>query len=320
MTKHSGQVEPVAGKFEISSDRGDCDTKTHGCTGLAANGTIRTQSGAGSGIGAEANSPQVGHTLEAFSAEYMKDHAELLKRPATVRTEHANLRNHILPLLGARNLKSIGRADIEWFRDEVASGRTVGANPHRIVDDSTARIIVRGGEGVANRCLSLLSSMFELAEQSGYIEPGSNPALGVARFKARQKCRTPTDEEIKRIYSVMDEMEWEGTPGMQFYVALFRIILWTGSPVAEMQFLQWTMVDYQTKVLRLPDTGTGEESIPLSEKAIGELRSLPKLAGNPYVFAGDVVGQPVDDPETAWHDLCEKAGVSDVRKGCRHRV
>ena len=43
--------------------------------------------------------------------------------------------------------------------------------------------------------------------------------------------------------------------------------------------------------------------------ALSILESLPKVAGNPYVFVGKVEGQPINNPIKAFKMIIDRAGI-----------
>lgn len=234
--------------------------------------------------------------------------------PRRSREARALVRNHITPLIGQRSVQDIRPADIIEFCQAVAGGKTAGAvsqspppsGDRPVRDPVVGRI--KGGQQVAKRCLALLATVFDRAEALGYRQPGTNPAAGLNAVAGSQPI-TLLDNEVRRILAAMNRMEEEGTPGMQPYVALFRLIHLTGLHLEQLRSLQWSMVDGDATTLSLP-CPAGTATYPLPGAATAELKSLQAVPGNPYVFADDEqAGQPVSEAEGRWVQICAAAGL-----------
>ena len=87
------------------------------------------------------------------------------------------------------------------FKRDVRDGKTAREEKrgHR------AKSIVRGGPGAANRCLALLSKMFNWAEQRGYRSNGSNPCRHIEKYREGRHERFLSDQELATLAGVMAE-------------------------------------------------------------------------------------------------------------------
>ena len=65
--------------------------------------------------------------------------------------------------------------------------------------------------------------------------------------------------------------------------------------------------------LRLRDSKTGPRTVPLSPAAAGVLASLPRVAGNPWVFPGRDRGTRLANLNASWQVVRKEAGLEDVR-------
>ena len=107
-------------------------------------------------------------SLADYSEIYLSDHARRKKKPRSLEEDERNLKNHILPKLGMRRLKDISRPDVAQFM------KTMSETPY-----------------AANRCLSLLSVMFNLAEKWGHRPDGTNPCVHVDKYKEQPRGPVP---------------------------------------------------------------------------------------------------------------------------------
>ncbi len=227
------------------------------------------------------------------------------KKPGTVEMDHSRVARHIKPLLGHRQLRSITRADIERFMQDVAAGKTA-------CDEKTGpqgRAIVTGGKGAAVRALGLLGGIFTFAVDRG-LRP-DNPAHGIKRYPGRRKERFLSSVELERLGDALAAGEREGEHPSA--VAAIKLLALTGCRKSEILTLRWDHVDVVRSRLRLPDSKTGARVIPLGATALELLASLHPLEGNPYVLPGDKAGAHFAGLPKAWTRIRRRAGLDDVR-------
>jgi hypothetical protein len=74
---------------------------------------------------------------------------------------------------------------------------------HRDGERDTAERVIIGGPGAANRCLALLSKMFNLAERWGIRPLNSNPVRHADRFPEKSIERYLSVEEFSRLAEVL---------------------------------------------------------------------------------------------------------------------
>ena len=77
-------------------------------------------------------------------------------------------------------IKDVTRSDIEWFKQAIRDGKTATKRKPGEKRERFAPAVL-GGPGVANRCLALLSKMFNLAEIWGWRTENTNPVRLVAK-------------------------------------------------------------------------------------------------------------------------------------------
>lgn len=162
----------------------------------------------------------------------------------------------------------------------------------------------------ANRTLSLLSKMFELARNEyGFLdETTANPAQGIKRHPEKKRDRWVTRDELPRLIDcIRDE------PNVYVRSALMLYLL-TGVRKSELLNTEWKDVDLERAILRLPDTKAGRpHRVPLSPPAVTILAALPKQFENPFVFPGHIKGRPLVGIFKNWDKIRTAAGLKDVR-------
>ncbi len=234
---------------------------------------------------AEREAAKKAETLADLAARFMAEHVNA-KRKSRTSAEYGRLLDKlILPVLGARKLADVSRADVSRL--------------HYALRDTPYQ---------ANRVLALLSKMMNLAEAWGLRPNGSNPCAHVERYAEHHRERLLSAEELARLGDAI--RAYSGSP---FVPAAIRLLLFTGARLSEILGLQWDWIDFQRGEARLPDSKTGRKTLHLPAPALAVLSDLPRLEGNPYVIAGQVKGARLVNLEKPWRVIRAAAGLPDAR-------
>jgi integrase len=226
--------------------------------------------------------------LAEFAQRYLSEHAAVKKKPLSLAADERNLRNHILPAMGRLKVSAIARGDVVRFH------QSMKAKP-----------------GAANRCLALLSKMFNLAEKWGIRPDGSNLCRHVEKYPERSLERFLSLAELARLGAALREAEGKGEhPSV---IGALRLLTFTGCRRNEILTLRWEHVDLAGGCLRLPSSKTGKRVVPLGAPALAVLAALPRREGNPFVLPGNSPGGHYVAVEKAWRRLRERAELGDVR-------
>ena len=246
-------------------------------------------------------------TLRELCVQFMEEHGQRRLKPLTAITYQGIIDNHVIPLGGRLKIDRVTQSDVEHIMRSVEDGHT-----SRVVRLGKQRWSkVRGGKGVANRTVSLLSKMFNFAESRELRARGTNPVRHVQRNPETSRERFLSNSEYQRLAQTLDTLEQESAEDYRI-VAILRLLLYTGLRRSELVTLQWSFVDFEDRCLRLPDTKTGRKVTYLGDQSIALLEELPRKDGNPYVFPGDVDGGHFIAIEKAWHRVRKLAGLNDV--------
>ena len=249
-------------------------------------------------------------TLEAFAERYLREHARPKKKTSSVADDVRNLENHIKPALGRLRLTDIMRSDVVKL--------------HVAMQDKPI---------AANRCLALLSHMFTMAEAWGLVPENFNPCRRVERYKEEAKERFLTTDELQRLGDTMREAETIGIPWevdenkrgakhlakqehrrtiiSPYATAAIRLLVFTGARLREILGLRWEWIDFERKLIFLPDSKTGKKTIVLNAPAIAQLSKLARIGT--YVIAGNDPEKPRADLKRPWSAIAKRAELTDVR-------
>ncbi|MBF0325827.1 MAG: tyrosine-type recombinase/integrase [Alphaproteobacteria bacterium] len=224
--------------------------------------------------------------MRELAADYMERHAIPKKRPTSVRDDRSMLDKLILPRLGARRVRDVGRRDVEAL---VLSLRTT---PYQ-----------------ANRVRALLSKMFSLAV--GWNWRSDNPVKGVEKFGEEKRDRWLKDDELVRLFAVLD------AHANQRAANAVRLLLLTGARRSEVLKATWDQFDFERGVWRKPAHTTKQkrtEHLPLSGQTMALLSSIREDgADSQYVFPGKAPGKPLTDIKKFWQGVLVEARIEDAR-------
>ena len=178
------------------------------------------------GTDAQAASP-ADTPFETVGDEVFRRYARNWK-PSTLRVNRGYYRNQILPWFEGRPITDVTAHDVQrWF-----------ASLHEI-------------PVAADRSAPILSVIMRQAEVYGYRPEGSNPCVGIKRYRRQGRERFLSAAEIRRLGEVLARHEADQRQA----VAIIRLLLLTGCRKSEIVTLKWSF--YRESKLFLPDRKTG---------------------------------------------------------------
>ena len=226
-----------------------------------------------------------GATMAVLCNDFLKLYAK--QRKKTWREDQRRIDRHILPNWGRIKIKSIKRSEITSFHTKL--GET---SPYE-----------------ANRILALLSKMFEMAKQWGYLEENApNPAQKIEKFPEEERDRWLNQEELPRLVKASDR-----DPNDYVRAAMWMYLL-TGLRRSELLQLKWSDIDPTRNEIKLLDTKAGRPHyVPLSLEAIKLLNTIPRWDGNPFIFPAAIKGKSLVNIGKPWGRIRKEANLEDVR-------
>jgi len=228
-------------------------------------------------------------TFAEVSREYMEKYALVFKKPRSIQNDKSYLKNHILPYFGKMKITEITRKDINHFHYSLSHIKTTG-----------------------NRCIEVISKIMNLCEEWSYRPENSNPCKGLNKYKEESKEIFLSLDEISRLQAALDKVLEEGES--TYFVALIRLLLLTGARLSEIMTCKWEYVNFERKLIELPDSKTGKKKIILCDRCIAIIQSLPKQPDNSYLIISErKVGSHLTRPKKAWSRLLKVANLKKVR-------
>lgn len=218
-------------------------------------------------------------TLEDLWHLYLERHATPKKRPRSVEEDQRLWRLHLKPAFGREAVKDLRTRDIERLMAQK-----------------------KDTPGAANRTLSLLSKMMNLALKWEIAD--RNPCAGIDRYQESAKeIRPLTNDERARLFEALDHEAESGDAGAALAIEL---LAFTGARRGEVLNATWDQFresDNGTLLWALPATNTKQKKTnvkPLGSSMSERLRAWNKES--PYVGVAWVFPSP-RDPSKPWADL-----------------
>ena len=145
------------------------------------------------------------------------------------------------------------------------------------------------------------------AEVYGYRTEGTNPCVGIKRYRRQGRERFLSEPELRRLGEVLARHEASHPRA----VAVIRLLLLTGCRKGEIVTLKWRF--YREGKLFLPDSKVGPRTVWLSSAARDILDGLPRTSV--WVFPSPRIAgfQHTVGVDKCWHSVRAQAALSDVR-------
>jgi integrase len=239
---------------------------------------------------------------------YLAEHASTLA-PLSASDQKSFLTKLVAPHWANKLVTEITPQDVVKLLNIIAQGR---ARPSKAKPNNRARKL-QGQKPTpirANRIGETLRKMFNLAVQWGWRT--DNPAAGFKKRIETARERFLSHEEIARLAEVLDAAE------DQRAASIIRICMLTGARVGEVRQARFEQFNLELGVWSKPAATTKQRKVhrvPISADvaAIVRQRSLVVRKKNPWLFPGDVPGQPVKEIRRFWIHVQREANLPDVR-------
>lgn len=252
-----------------------------------------------------------GITIARLVDVFIEEHVKAKRKSGTAGNYEAILKTYLVPRLGKRAAESVTAGEIAQLH-----------------------VSLRDRPYQANRLLAIVGSMYGFAAKRGLVPRGTNPALGLERFRETSRERYLSTDELARLGEALRLAEtvglpWKSDPAkppskhlpaqaaqrrtlLSSEVTLaFRLLLFTGARLREILHLEWRHVDLERGLILLPDSKTGRKTIVLSVLTVALLRSARR--SGPFVIPGAVGDQPRSDLNKPWLAIQRHADLEGVR-------
>lgn len=239
---------------------------------------------------------------------YLEEHASKLAK-TNASDQRSMLEKLVAPHWANWLVIEITKSDVDKLLTKVAEGR---ARPHKAKPNNRARKL-QGAKPTpirANRLGEVLRKAFNLSIEWGWRD--DNPANGFYRRVESPRERFLTKPEIDRLAAALDKAEDQRAAG------IIRICMLTGARVGEVRQSRFEQFNLDLMIWTKPAATTKQRKmhrVPISEDvaAIVRQRKLIVPETSPWLFPGDVPGQPVIEIRRFWKNIQREAQIEDVR-------
>jgi integrase len=218
-------------------------------------------------------------------------------RPNTAKEYRRMIEKHVRPALGTTKAAEVTFDDVKKL--------------HKKITDA-------GAPYSANRCVAMLSKMFNLAVRWKWRH--DNPAKGIARNAEAKRKRYLTPEESGRLRAALAQHERKGSDEKDA-ANILRLLLLTGARRGEVLAMRWDHLNLKVGKWVKPGSATKqktEHEVSLSGPARIILSGIraeadkdKKRADIEYVFPGR--GGHRADVKRDWESVCKAAHIKGVR-------
>jgi integrase len=221
-----------------------------------------------------------GVTVAEYAERWM-EHVRLKRKPKTARDYAHILRNHLLPAFGHRTIAEIRPDDVDALHVKL---------------QATPRM--------ANYVTATFGVMLRHAIQAGLRH--DNPCRDVVRYREKGRERFLSPREFATAVEAIDKAVADKTISLRAAAGL-KLLMLTGARRSEIRAAQWCNVDWERRIIRLPDSKTNTpRTIHLNDSALDVLRALPREGGF-------IVGGGEAFLNAAWSVIRARCGLTDVR-------
>lgn len=157
----------------------------------------------------------------------------------------------------------------------------------------------------ANRVAAMLSKAFNLAEEWGWRDYGTNP-VRVDRYPEQKRRRYPEGTEPFRLMQALDSARAEAP----VFVGLIETVMLTGARVGEIRTarLDWLKADG----LHLPTSKTGVKIVSVPAIARDVIAAMPRPEGCRWVIPNAEGSGPLATYNKRWKAVLQAAGISGL--------
>ena len=232
------------------------------------------------------DNPTVAELADIFMVE-----AVVSRKRTSIDLYRYLLRRWVIPSIGKVRLAELSPQHISKMRDMYGSVSPVAAN----------------------RAVKLMRQLWTFGESHVLCE-GKNPAAYVKLYRESSNRSHLSPEILRDIVRLIEKPET--SPAFRKLVIL---LLYTGCRVMEIATARTEWVDFEKKILRLPDSKTGAKVVELSDVALGLIdRNMPYVCGQVINHPHDMIckhRKRLNLPHFTYHQLRHTFASISLDKG-----
>lgn len=207
------------------------------------------------------------------------------------------------------------------WKDEVARFRHAKSIHHVPINQLTAAHIVKiqmemqgaisktTGKPYATASINRVLALLKTINRQTYKLMGAPLVADKVSLMKEDNVRTGYLSEVQLKDFVRHALEYPDRHTGAFLALLFL----TGLRDKELRFRLWDDINWEEQTLHIDRSKNGTSHIIYaSDYMLSILKSIPKVANNPYIFAGRRKGKPISPARHALRVIKEKMGLPDI--------
>ncbi|MEZ5016099.1 MAG: site-specific integrase [Flavipsychrobacter sp.] len=168
------------------------------------------------------------------------------------------------------------------------------------------------GKQQANRVLNIISAVYNFGIREDLYN-GTNPTMGIKRFKSRSRDRFLSAEELRKFFLALESEE-------QLYRDFFMLSVFIGARKNNMLKMRYSHIDFDLKRWRLTEDESKNNDVNiymLSDHALDILKrrwheNKCQPVPSEFVFPGGGIDGHLKDPKRSFTRIKQRMGVTDI--------
>ncbi len=247
--------------------------------------------------------------ISVLVARYIEEHVPTLSERNGA-DQVSMMRRFVEPEWKNRLVVEITPADVERLLTKIAEGRARPAKKKTTRKRDKPLKSARPTPVRANRVGEVLRKMFNLAIKWKMRE--DNPAAGFRRRPETEREVFLSLEEIGQLGAALEAAEDQRAAG------IIRLCMLTGARLGEVRQARFEQFNLDYAVWTKQAATTKQRKVhrvPISPDAVALIRLRREVvpSGCPWLFPGDVEGQPVQEIRKFWYAIQKEAKLPKLR-------
>ncbi len=270
-------------RFSINGKRREMGLGSYPDVGLAdvrsKASACRQQAAAGiDPIEARRVEPEAIPTFSTCVARFIRAHRRGWKNAKHARQWVSTMKTYAKPSIGSKPVDAIDTEDVLEILSPIWTTKTE----------------------TAKRVQGRIENILDFAAAHKYRD-----AINPARWRGHLDMLLPKPSRVKTVkhhpampYTEVSSFMTELSENGSVSALALRFLILTATRTSEVLQARWSEIDLEAKVWSIPATRMKtkqEHRVPLSDVAIVELKALPRIESNPYLFPGARYGKPLSN-------------------------
>jgi integrase len=222
--------------------------------------------------------PEAIPTFTSCAARYIRAHRRSWKNAKHARQWVSTLKTYARPVIGSKLVDAVTTQEVLEILSPIWTTKTE----------------------TAKRIQGRIENVLDFAAAHKYRD-----RLNPARWRGHLDMLLPKPARVKTVkhhpampYKDVPAFMGELSQNNSVSALALRLLILTATRTSEVLQAQWSEIDMENAVWTIPAArmkARREHRIPLSDTMLTDLKALPRIEGNPYLFPGARYGKPLSN-------------------------